>query len=99
MPTCSGLSTSALAELHFRFRCYRNPLFGANGWRWRVVRTSNAYAFRDPKASESEQRTGTLNQEIPPSHQAPAAAAKRLQQRVHSAVEDPERRGVLSGRS
>jgi hypothetical protein len=24
--------------------------FGHQGWRWRVVRTSNAYAFRDPGA-------------------------------------------------
>src|SRR5262249_44967012 len=34
--------------------------------RWRVLRTSNAYVFRDPRAagrsSESENQSGTLNQ-------------------------------------
>jgi hypothetical protein len=51
-----------------RERCA--DLFGANGWRWRVIRTSNAYVFRDPKvpfrppeACKSESRTRTLNQE------------------------------------
>ena len=45
-------------------------LFGRHGWRWRVIRTSNAYVFSDPKAavsgfaSKSENPTGTLNQEI-----------------------------------
>jgi len=42
-----------------RERC--PDLLGPNGWRWRVVRTSNAYKFNDP-ASESENRRGT---EIP----------------------------------
>ena len=28
-------------------------LFGHHGWRWRVIRTSNAYVFRDPKAAVS----------------------------------------------
>src|SRR5215472_12226756 len=51
-----------------RERC--RDLFGRDGWRWRVIRTSNAYVFRDPKAAElagipckSENRAGTLNQE------------------------------------
>jgi hypothetical protein len=55
--------------VRIRERC--QDLFGANGWRWRVIRTSNAYVFRDPKqqpnppeASKSENVTGTLNQEI-----------------------------------
>src|SRR5215472_363983 len=50
-----------------RERCA--DLFGRQGWRWRVVRTSNAYAFRDPKtpvsggfSSKSENQPGTLNQ-------------------------------------
>jgi hypothetical protein len=50
-----------------RERC--RDLFGHEGWRWRVIRTSNAYAFRDPKprlsgvpASKSENRPGTTNQ-------------------------------------
>jgi CRP-like cAMP-binding protein len=46
-------------------------LLGANGWRWRVLRTSNAYAFNDPSpagaqanSSKSEKETGTPNQEF-----------------------------------
>ena len=46
-------------------------LFGHHGWRWRVIRTSNAYVFSDPKAavsgwfaSKSENPPGTLNQEF-----------------------------------
>jgi hypothetical protein len=30
-------------------RC--TDLFGRNGWRWRVIRTSNAYQLHDPKAA------------------------------------------------
>jgi AraC-like DNA-binding protein len=44
-------------------------LFDGHGWRWRVIRTSNAYNFRDPQAagrapvaSKSEKPTGTANQ-------------------------------------
>jgi hypothetical protein len=44
-------------------------LFDGHGWRWRVIRTSNAYNFRDPKAatgasvaSKSDFPTGTANQ-------------------------------------
>jgi Helix-turn-helix domain len=55
--------------------CVRErDLFGHWASRWRVIRTSNAYVFRDPKAAEqaetrgfgskSENRTGTLNQEV-----------------------------------
>ncbi len=45
-----------------RERC--PDLLGANGWRWRVLRTSNAYNFRDPgspNSSKSEKPTGTPN--------------------------------------
>jgi hypothetical protein len=52
-----------------RERC--TDLFGRNGWRWRVIRTSNAYVFNDPKAavsagipSKSENPTGTQNQDV-----------------------------------
>jgi hypothetical protein len=52
-----------------RERCA--DLFGRDGWRWRVIRTSNAYVFRDPKAAEtagvpskSDQRTGTPDQDV-----------------------------------
>ena len=44
-------------------------LFDGHGWRWRVIRTSNAYNFRDPQAaagapvpSKSEKPTETPNQ-------------------------------------
>jgi hypothetical protein len=33
-----------------RERCV--DLLGDNGWRWRVIRTSNAYAFNDPGTAE-----------------------------------------------
>jgi hypothetical protein len=46
-----------------RIREQCTDLFGRVAWRWRVIRTSNAYVFRDP-ASKSDQRTGTPNQEI-----------------------------------
>jgi hypothetical protein len=44
-------------------------LFDGCGWRWRVIRTSNAYAFTDPSpaanrsnSSKSEKPTGTADQ-------------------------------------
>jgi AraC-like DNA-binding protein len=44
-------------------------LLGDNGWRWRVQRTSNSYAFTDPSpaadrpnSSKSEKQPGTPNQ-------------------------------------
>ena len=55
-----------------RIKRVREPcpdLLGATGWRWRVLRTSNAYNFRDPSpaadrpiSSKSEKPTGTPNQ-------------------------------------
>jgi hypothetical protein len=52
-----------------RERC--RDLFGREGWCWRVVRTSNAYVFRDPKppsrpgdSIKSENRSGTLDQDL-----------------------------------
>jgi hypothetical protein len=55
-----------------RIREWCTDLFGRQGWRWRVVRTSNAYVFRDPKTvaeiagvpSKAENRGGTLDQEV-----------------------------------
>jgi hypothetical protein len=53
-----------------RIRESCRDLFGHEGWRWRVIRTSNAYVFHDPKSaffgvpgSASGNRTGTLIQE------------------------------------
>jgi len=63
-----------------RIREACTDLFGRQGWRWRVIRTSNAYVFRDPQlqpagvpASEFRNRVGTLNQEIQLSIPAPAS--------------------------
>jgi hypothetical protein len=54
-----------------RIRERGQDLFGHNSWRWRVIRTSNAYQFRDPKlqlagvsASKSENPAGTKNQDV-----------------------------------
>jgi AraC-like DNA-binding protein len=57
-----------------RIKRVREPcvdLLGEEGWRWRVLRTSNAYAFSDPSpaadrpnSSKSETLTGTPNQDI-----------------------------------
>ena len=62
-----------------RIREACTDLFGRTIWRWRVIRTSNAYAFRDPQAvnsrdvpSKSENRAGTRSQDIIPSVPAPA---------------------------
>src|SRR5262249_2224742 len=60
-----------------RIQVRERDLFGQWASRWRVIRTSNAYVFRDPQrplagvpASESENRPGTLNQDISPTSSA-----------------------------
>jgi hypothetical protein len=62
-----------------RIQVRERDLFGRWASRWRVIRTSNAYVFRDPlerpagvPASQSENRNGTQNQEILPSLPTPA---------------------------
>jgi hypothetical protein len=64
-----------------RERC--RDLFGRQGWRWRVIRTSNAYVFRDPQTAEqagvpskSENQGGTQNQEITTTFRTPDPAPK-----------------------
>ena len=57
----AGVLTWQNRIVRIREQC--TDLFGRVAWRWRVIRTSNAYSFRDP-ASKSDQRTGTPNQEI-----------------------------------
>ena len=54
-----------------RIQVRARDLFGRWASRWRVIRTSNAYVFRDPQqrpegvpACKSENRSGTQNQEI-----------------------------------
>ncbi len=56
-----------ITRIHVRER----DLFGHWASRWRVIRTSNAYVFRDPQprpegvpASKSENQSGTQNQEV-----------------------------------
>jgi hypothetical protein len=60
-------------------------LFGQWAQRWRIVRTSNAYVFRDPLpchegrgASKFENPTGTLNQDILVSKQEVASTVDSL---------------------
>jgi hypothetical protein len=65
----AGVLTWQNRITRIRERC--RDLWGRDGWRWRVIRTSNAYVFRDP-ASKSDQRTGTPDQEIKTSLLEPA---------------------------
>ena len=67
----AGVLTWVQRIKRVRERCV--DLLGDNGWRWRVIRTSNAYAFNDPSpaadrpnSSKSEKPTGTPNQEFLP---------------------------------
>ena len=53
-----------------RIQVRERDLYGRWAIRWRVIRTSNAYVFRDPQqrpegvpASKSENRSGTRNQD------------------------------------
>jgi hypothetical protein len=72
----AGVLTWQNRITRIRERC--RDLWGREGWRWRVIRTSNAYAFRDPQAvirpvpSKSDQRTATPDQEDSKPLQAPA---------------------------
>ena len=66
----AGVLTWQNRIVRIRERC--RDLFGRVGWRWRVVRTSNAYVLIDP-ASKSDQRTGnTRSREFKIPLQAPA---------------------------
>ena len=72
----AGILTWQHRIARVRDRC--RDLWGREGWRWRVIRTSNAYVFRDPGAvaphaaenrgfsSKSENRDGTLNRVLKP---------------------------------
>jgi hypothetical protein len=76
----AGVLTWQHCIARVRERC--RDLWGREGWRWRVVRTSNAYAFRDPGTvvahpaeirgfrSASENPPGTLNQVSKPTSPA-----------------------------
>jgi hypothetical protein len=70
-----ALEDSGVLSWVQRVKRVREPvpdLLGNNGWRWRVLRTSNSYAFNDPSpagarpsSSKSEKPTGTPNQALP----------------------------------
>ena len=73
----AGVLTWQNRITRIRERC--TDLFGREGWRWRVILTSNAYVFRDPKvgagtefSSKSDCRTGTPFQEASKLLPAPA---------------------------
>jgi hypothetical protein len=62
-----------------RIQMRERDLFGRWASRWRVIRTSNAYVFRDPQQalagvppSKSENRSGTRNQDVSTLLPAPA---------------------------
>ena len=53
----AGILTWANRIKRVKERCV--DLLGDEGWRWRVLRTSNAYAFRDPSPGENRSRVAT----------------------------------------
>jgi hypothetical protein len=66
-------------------------LLGDDGWRWRVLRTSNAYNFRDPGAPNSSKanfQSGTPNQ----------AYFSSFKGRLRRRKDRPERAGRASDR-
>jgi hypothetical protein len=86
-----------------RERC--TDLFGRISWRWRVIRTSNAYVFRDPKpqlagvsASKSENPMGTQDQDVLDSVEAsackPEGPLERALARFGAAIKE---RSLLNG--
>src|SRR5271165_1099503 len=83
----AGVLTWVQRVKRVRERC--SDLLGDNGWRWRVLRTSNAYAFRDPGSpdpSKSEKPTGTPNQEFFPSITAQPPAQIDLRSVLEAAL-------------
>jgi len=77
----AGIMTWVQRVKRVREQCA--DLLGDNGWRWRVLRTSNAYAFTDPSpaadrpnSSKSEKPTGTPNQDFSSSNKERGAGAR-----------------------
>jgi hypothetical protein len=52
----AGVLTWPQRITRIRERC--TDLFGRNGWRWRVIRTSNAYAFPWRQTTRVERACG-----------------------------------------
>ena len=82
-------------------------LFGQWASRWRVIRTSNAYVFRDPKpqlagvsACKSENPSGTQNQDTLNLPWAPASDPNSpLERALHRLGAGVEERLLLNGSS
>jgi hypothetical protein len=72
----AGLMTWDNRIKRVRERC--PDLFGPNGWRWRVYRTSNTYRFND-QASEFENRRGTTTPDLKSISEITAAPKKELE--------------------
>jgi DNA-binding transcriptional MocR family regulator len=82
----AGILTWVNRLARIRERC--EDLFGQWGTRTRVIRTSNAYEFRDPlpskipanggNSSKSENPAGTSNQDLIPLKASPAPALEPL---------------------
>src|SRR6516165_4908267 len=93
----AGLLTWVNRIKRVRERCV--DLLGDQGWRWRVLRTSNAYTFRDPSpsaerpnSSKSEKPTGTENPDLSSDL---LAALDRLKEAFE---QEPRRRRELEAR-
>lgn len=67
-----------------RERC--PDLLGPNGWRWRVMRTSNAYKFNDP-ASKSENKRGTAIPDLNSSLERPSSPKNELAEGLAASFE------------
>jgi hypothetical protein len=74
-----------------RVREWGEDLFGRSQCRIRVVRTSNAYTFVDPKPSKSELLTGTAGQFLKLEGVAPQPLALDPANRLHRALMRLER--------
>jgi len=89
----AGLLTWVNRIKRVRERCV--DLLGDQGWRWRVLRTSNAYEFRDP--SPSAERPNPSKSEKPPGTENPVfdsslfAALDRLERGVRGRAGSPVR--------
>jgi hypothetical protein len=92
-----------------RIRVCERDLFGQWANRWRVIRTSNAYVFRDPlerpagvPASKSENQIGTRNQELNSASLPaldPNSALARALERLNSRLGVGEEARMLATRS
>jgi hypothetical protein len=87
-----------------RSQVRERDLFGHAATRWRVIRTSNAYAFRDPMqpprgvpASKSENPAGTRNQEIQILTTAPVDPDNPLEAALRRLGASIEERLLLNG--